>query len=238
MATVPTGRLTRKQIVDLAARKAGNTQLAANSATAGADAQTWLNQILFDLYSQYNWPFLNTSTSLVLTSVSFSLPTDFLKAVDDYSFQVQTVNGASQQFFILEVDRGTFEATTFSTQATVTSGLPRIWTADRNTGMGKLFPDPSGTTLVATLRYQFLPPDIDVTTAGDSTIPTFPWHFILVQALYVQMLEFESDPRVESERAKLERMLEGVRQAAQPLRAQEPMIPLDPTVFTTPFRSD
>ena len=46
MASLPTGRLTRKQIVDLSCRRAGNTQLAAGP---NYDAQTWLNQILYDL---------------------------------------------------------------------------------------------------------------------------------------------------------------------------------------------
>src|SRR5882724_3894330 len=222
MPTVPVGRLTRKQIIDLATRKAGNTQLGANSSIAGADAQTWLNQILFDLYTQYNWPFLNSQVALNFTGASFSLPTDFLKAVDDFSLEVQTVNGASQQFFVAEVDRATFEAASFATQAGVSSGLPRIWTADRNLGQGLLFPSAAGTTVTAVLRYQLLPSDIDVTTAGDNTIPTFPWSFLLVQALYVQVLGFEGDGREESERQSLMRGLEGVRQAAQPLRAQEP----------------
>src|SRR5438477_6806028 len=144
MPVVPTGRLTRAQIVSLALRKAGNTALGVNSATAGADAQTWLNQILFDLYSQYNWPFLNTSAALVLTSAQFTLPSDFLKAVDDYSLEVQTANGVAQQFFIMEVDRATFEAASFAQQANTSAlGLPRLWTADRNLGVGYLFPDPT-----------------------------------------------------------------------------------------------
>ena len=51
-------------------------------------------------------------------------------------------------------------------------------------------------------------------------------------------LEFEADGRADAEREKANRMLEKVRQAAKPLRAQEPVIPLDPQVFGTPFVRD
>jgi hypothetical protein len=235
---VPTGRLTRKQIVDLACRKAGNTQLGVNDATTGGDAQTWLNQILFDLSTQYNWPFLNTSVALQVTGASFALPADFLKSVDDYAFEITTVNGGAQQFFVLEVDRATFEAASLAQQGGPTTGVPRLWTADRSARRGLLFPSAAGLTIAGVLRYQALPDDIDVTTAGDTVVPTFPWPFLLVQALVVQIYEFEADGRADQERAKLDRMLEGIRQAAQPLRAQEPVVPLDPSLFSQPFRSD
>src|SRR2546427_773764 len=125
MATVPTGRLSRAQIVLLATRKAGNTQLGANSATEGADAQTILNQLLYDLATQYNWPLLNVSATLTLTSATFSLPSDFLKAANDYALQIFTIDGQAQQFFILEVDRATFDAATFASQAGTGARLRR-----------------------------------------------------------------------------------------------------------------
>ena len=245
---VPIGRLPRggttpnvTGIVNIATRRAGNTQLGANTLTAGADAQTWLNTILFDLYSQYNWPFLNTTAALVLTGATFSLPSDFSKSADDYALEYVTINGQQTPGFILEVDRGTFEATKAGqTGGDIAQnfGQPQIWTADRNANLGYLFPDPTGSTISATLRYQQLPPDIDVTTNGDTIIPVFPYSNMLVQALYVQCLEFEFDPRVDTERVRFEKMLEGVRQAAQPLRSTTPDIPLDVALFGTPFRSD
>lgn len=238
---VPTGRLTRGQIVSLATRKAGNTALGANTASPPVtDAQTWLNQILFDLASQYNWPTLNASATLIITSAQFSLPSDFLKSVDDYSFKIASINNQAVQFFVQEVDRATFDAASFATANIPATGIgqPQIWTADRNLGVGLMFPDPTGNTLACVLRYQQLPPDIPVDPSGDNTITWFPWPFLLVQGLVVQIMEFEMDPRVTNEREKYERMLEGVRQAAQPLRAQEPLIPLDTVLFTTPFRSD
>ena len=117
-------------------------------------------------------------------------------------------------------------------------GFPRIWHADRNAGVARFFPDPSGNTITATLRYQALPADIPVDTSGDASVPWFlsPWY--LVQELFVRILEFEADGRADAEREKANRMLEKVRQAAKPLRAQEPVIPLDPQVFGTPFVRD
>src|SRR5947207_5018459 len=147
MATIPVGRLTRAQVVLLATRKAGNTQLGANSATDGADAQTILNQLLYDLATQYNWPLLNVSATLTFTSATFSLPSDFLQAANDFSLQVFTLDSQPHTFFILEVDRATFDAASFASQAGPVSGLPRIWTADRGAGTGQLFPDPSGHVL-------------------------------------------------------------------------------------------
>src|SRR2546430_2116100 len=213
MPTIPVGRLTRAQIVLLATRKAGNTQLGANSATEGADAQTILNQLLYDLATQYNWPLLNVSATLTLTSATFSLPSDFLKAANDYSLQIFTIDQQAQQFFILEVDRATFDAASFASQAGPVAGIPRIWTADRSAGTGSLFPDPTGHVMSAVLRYQQAPVDIDVTTAGDATVPWFPWSMVLVQGLYAYILEFEADGRADMERAKFDKMLEGVRQA-------------------------
>src|SRR5947199_1119917 len=215
MATIPVGRLTRGQIVDLATRKAGNTQLA-------VDARTILNQLLYDLATQYNWPMLNVSATLVLNASQFSLPSDFLKAANDFSLQVLTINGQPQQFFILEVDRATFDAASFASQAGPVSGMPRLWTADRSANVGILFPDPTGMVLSAVLRYQQSPVDIPLDASSDGVIPWLPWSMLLVQGLYAYILEYEADGRADLERTKFDKMLEGIRQAAQPLRAQEP----------------
>ena len=233
MPTLPTGRLTRKQIVDVALRRAGNTQLASGP---NFDAQTWLNQILYDLAVEWSWPTLMTTTTVAITGPTFSLPTDFLKAQDDAGLILTTINGGSQRVFLDEVDRYTFEVAQPTNVGT--GGFPRIWHADRNAGLGRVFPDPTGNTIVAQLRYQQLPSDIAVDTSGDSTIPWFPWSWYLVQYLFVRTLEFEADVRAGPERDRANAMLEKVRQAAKPLRAQEPVIPLDPQVFGTPFVRD
>jgi hypothetical protein len=52
---VPSGRLTRGRIIQLAQREAGNT----NSQLI-AEMRVWLNLLLQDLYSQWDWTFLFT----------------------------------------------------------------------------------------------------------------------------------------------------------------------------------
>src|SRR5437867_3763973 len=102
MPTLPAGRLTRKQVVDLALRRAGNTQLAA---APNFDAQTWLNQILYDLAAEWSWPTLMTTTTVAITGPTFSLPADFLKAQDDAGLILTTINGGSQRISVDEVSR-------------------------------------------------------------------------------------------------------------------------------------
>jgi hypothetical protein len=233
VASLPTGRLTRKSIVDLACRRAGNTQLAAGP---NFDAQTWLNQILYDLAVEWSWPTLMTSIPVAITGPTFPLPADFLKSQDDAGLVLTSVNAGGQRIFLDEVDRYTFEVAQPPTVGS--GGFPRIWHADRNAGLARLFPDPSGLTITGLLRYQALPADIPVDTSGDATIPWFPWPWYLVQDLFVRVLEFEADGRAGAERDRANLMLEQVRQAAKPLRAQEPVIPLDPQVFGTPFVRD
>src|SRR2546426_2660291 len=234
MAQLPAGRLTRGTIVSLALRKAGNTQLAVGPTY---DAQTWLNQILSDLATEWSWPILMTSTPVSITGPTFSLPADFLKAQDDAGIVLTSIDGGAQRIFLDEVDRFTLEVSQPSSPGGI-GGFPRLWHADRNAGLGLVFPDPTGHVCLGTLRYQFEPADIAVDPTGDATVPWFPWPFYLVQALYVQTLAFEADGRGNAETLKPDDMLQKIRKAAKPLRAQEPVTPLDPQVFDTPFRSD
>lgn len=236
MPTLPQARLTLGQIRDLALRRAGNLALT-------YDAAVWLSQILYDLYTIWDWPFLNQVVTISFVGTTFTLPTDFLKPQDDYAFEILTFDGIPQtQQFIEERSRADFEAQ--SASAGLTQGMPEIWTADRETGMGIIYPNPIGHAVVAELRYKGLPsadttpPAIATPTANDAIFPTFPWGLYLVQALTVEVFRYDSDPRADAEQARAEAMLQRIRSAAMPLRAVEPTIPLDIEVFGPPFRSD
>ena len=238
MPSLPPGRLTFGQIRNFALRKAGNRAVI-------DDANIWLTQLLFELYVEWEWPFLMAVSSMQLTGPTFPLPTtpgEFLQAQDDNAFNVVTFDGQPinpPQSIVSETDPATF-ATTVVQQAS--GGMPRIWTADRGAGIGRVYPDPTGHVAAATLRFKFLP-IADTTppttpTAMDGLVPVFPYHLFLVQALYVLALEYEQDPRASDERQKVVQQLAAIRGTAMPLRSQPGVIPLDPEVFGTPFTED
>lgn len=236
MPTVLQSRLTLGQIRDLALRRAGNLALR-------YDASVWLSQLLYDLYTQWDWPFLFNTISISLAGPQFTLPLDFEKMQDDYAFEIVTFDGQpQQQTFILERSRGEFEATGGDLALNV--GVPLTWTADREEGLGLVFPNPVGHAVVCTFRYKAIPtadttpPPTTDPTANDALFPTFPWAFYLVQALIVEILRYDSDPRADAEQVKAEAMLQRIRSSAMPLHSVEDTIPLDAGVFGPVFRTD
>lgn len=232
-----TGNLTRKQIVDRALRKAGNTALASSP---DYDAQTWLGQILFDLYMGYRWPWLEAATTITLNDTTTALSVSFGKPIGDDSFTVQTINGVSSPQVIRFADSEAFQR--LLDLNPTTTGVPQVWTLVYSTTNSspsvQVWPNPIGAGVTAQLRFQSMPAEIPVDTTGDSTIPTFPWHDYLIQALYVAALEYEFDSRSTTESQKRELMLDRVCKATFPLRSQTNEIPLDRSVFGTPYRPD
>lgn len=222
MAQIPTGLLTRAQIIDHALRRAGNTKPSVRT-----DAITGLNQILYDLYTQFEWPFLNTTATVTLGS-TFTLPSDFLQSQDDTGLQITIINGQPVRFPMHEVDRGQLEA------QVPTTGTPLLWHADRLAGLGRVWPTPDAQAYVAMLRYKKLPPAL----TSDSDIPVFPWHSTLIQAVYVWALEYDSDPRSVQESGRYDMMLSRLRQTSSPLRSQSAVVPLDPQVFGPVYDPD
>lgn len=223
----PPGRYTRQQICDLALNRAGNRSL-------DRDAKLWLGQTLFDLYTLYDWPFLCVAQAMTITGPAFALPTDFMAAQDDVALRPTSWDG--QGFAgrpLLELDRATFD----QHAAEGSGGVPLYWHADRANNLGLVAPDPAGHALWATLRYKRLPPE-PAAAAEAADVPVFPWHTYLVQAVYVTALQHERDARALPAKLELDAMLATIRRGAFPLRTQAPTIPLDPTVFSTPFQGD
>src|SRR5262245_59672011 len=159
MSQIPTGLLTRAQIIDHALRRCGNTK-----ASVRTDAITAFNQILFDLYTQYEWPFMVASDSTIsITTSQFTLPIDFLVSQDDHAPVLTSINETPQRIALPEVDRATFDL--YNPTAT---GTPTLWHADRANGLGLVWPQ-ANAVCGATLRYRRLP---DPTTSDDD-IPEF-----------------------------------------------------------------
>lgn len=237
MPTLPPGRLTWGDIRRFAMAKAGNRAVI-------TDANLYLSQLLYQLYTDWAWPFLMVTVPMTINGPTFTLPTDFLQAQDDNSLQVMTWDGqniALPMAFILEKDPATFYATQ---QVNTSGGMPRIWMADRNAGVGRVFPDPTGHSLVVTFRYKMLPfaetipAPLSTPLANDAIVPTFPYHGYLVAALAAMIMDYEADPRAALAVQMADALLARIRSNAMPLRSQEPVIPLDPEIFGAPFTED
>jgi len=231
---LPPGQLTFGQIRDLALRRLGNPG-------SVADAGTILSQILFELYTGWEWPFLNFTAFPVITGPTFFLPPDFLKTSDDRGLTITSVdNTATFSQGVNEVDPFTFSAVSQPTSL----GVPQIWSPDRQAGIGNVFPNPTGHIIVTTLRYKYLPtgdvsaPSPSNPNSKDAIIPQFPYHLYLIQALFCEMLKYENDPRQAVQESLRDKQFTLLRQGAQPLGSQVTVIPLDDDIFGATFSGD
>lgn len=237
MAQVPPGRLTFGQIRRFGLSKAGNRAII-------TDANAWLCQLLYELYTSWNWPFLYTQTFITFAGPTFPLPTDFLQSWDDNGQQIMVFDGqpiGPPLQFVLETDPATFAAIELPNTA---GGMPRRWYADRGLGIGHLWPNPLGHVGTMLFRYKRLPdaetipaPD-NTPTANDALIPAYPYHLHLINGLATLCAEYEQDPNAGAMRANWTQELQSIRANAMPLRATEQIIPLEPEVFGTPFTED
>jgi hypothetical protein len=227
MPTIPPGRYTRQRIRDLALNRAGNRAL-------DADATDFLSQHLFELYTLADWPFLYVSAPLTITAATVAFPADFMTAVDDHGLQILSNDGnPTPHTFALELSPEELSA---RSGPGMQSGSPPLYFAvSRSDTTASFFPDPTGHIVQALLRYKRLPAE-PAPGAEPNDIPVFPYHNYLVQAVYVFALEHERDARATQEAALRDKLLATIRLGAAPLRSQRADIPLDPTVFRSPWR--
>jgi len=231
--STPPGRLTRGTIIDHALSQLGNKKIK-------AEARVALNFILYDLHTLYEWPHLHVSATVTLNQAYFALPASpspiFLKTINDSSLIITLDGTVAIKHVVQETDRQTFETAAYPSDA---SGMPLIWTVDRTSDRGQVWPVPL-TSYSAILWYKCLPSDVDVTdvVAYDASIPSFPWSRHLIQEVFVWGLQYESDSRYAEEEVKRTHQLGVIREAAMPLHSQINQIPLDPMIFKTPFYGD
>jgi len=228
-------RMTRIDIINQALQRAGN-----NTNSLRVQARIKLNRILQDLYLQWDWPFLWLSAALTIApGGAVPLPADFLKPEDDQALVVEFVGGTRYMIPLQEVDHTTFAQTARPTTAAT---LPRIWTityAAPGTTSGQAWPLPFD-RCQCSLRYKFLPPDVPTTPTPpyDADVPTFPWDAYLSDAVLQWAMEYEADPRANDQLMKNREQLGLIRGATWPERSYRPTVPLDPTVFSTPWRGE
>ena len=220
-----TGRRTRRQIIDQALKKAGNTKIL-------VEARVELARILERLYLEHEWPFLYTETSLTLTA-STTLPTNFLKVESsDTGLRGTAVDGVTDDWPIFIVT-----PTTWRRQAiprTETAERPEFAMIDYATSVLKPWPVPSG-SVTALLVYKYLPTELDPTstTAYDADIPTFPYHGYLTDVLEQWAQEYEHNATAaQLLAAKNRESLAMLLGTAIPKDAnQASSIELDPAIF-------
>ena len=237
MAAIPGGRLPRGEIIQSACTRVGN-----NEPTFVQSARVRLNRILAELYLNWDWPFLYRQIPIDLTVAGqVPLPADFLKSQDDYALTITRIGFQETRRRVSEVDRMTYERLLRVQQG---QAMPRVWHADRSTGMLLFTPvPPEGCP--ATLRYKFLPPDVPegsgdpddpVTAAYDADVPIFAYGVYLSDAVLEWGMGYESDPRQPQQKADNASMFQTIRGAAFPPHAVFPLGPgLDPDVFGRPF---
>jgi hypothetical protein len=242
MAAIPGGRLSRGEIIQSALTRVGN-----NESSLVQAARVRLNRILAELYLNWDWPFLYREIPVALTPAGqIALPADFLKSQDDYALVITSIEGQPARRRVSETDRMTFERTR---AITTQQGTPRVWHADRSTGM-LLFTPASYQGVSASFRYKFLPPDMPtgtgtldqtgvmdpITVAYDADVPIFAYAVYLSDVVLEWAMGYESDPRQSQQKADNMSMFQTLRGATFPPHAVFPLGPgLDPDVFGPPF---
>lgn len=226
----PAGRLTRGTIIDHALKRVGNTKLTSL-------ARVRLNLVLDDLYIQHEWPFLNITSTQTISGATFALPSDFLKTQDDDALTITVADGNDVKWVVRELSRKKFEQRSIPADATATA--PKIWHPDRQADVGRVWPLPLS-SVTASLRYKQRPAAVDVTDTNtyDADVPTFPYHSYLIDIMYAWGLSYDENPGAAEAFRVAQLELDRTLANAIPFRAQDPVVPLDPDVFSAPFSGD
>jgi hypothetical protein len=189
--------LTQSQLIQYAGKRAGNESLA----TFAAD---WLNNIIDTLAQNYKFPELEKTTTGTLTGHgtttpstldTISLPADFGDLFDVHSLVLIDSNGT----------RNTLTPQTTDWFDNISSplilGQPNSAIFDLDAKTWTPFPLPE-LTYTWRIRYRAKPSRL----SSDTTIP-FASDDIFIQALYVQILQYEDDQRYPQEYGVLQSMI-------------------------------
>jgi hypothetical protein len=238
MAQVFVGRRTRRQIIDQALKKAGNTKIV-------GEARVELARVLETLYHNHAWPFLMAEASLSLVA-STTLPSDFLEPAPqpDTCLQVTTIDGIENYQTVLLVTPEEWRR--HAKPRNETGECPIIAMVDYRDGVLKTWPV-AETAVVALFTYKALPAEVVVpnpdapvdaeVTTYDANVPTFPHHGYLTDVIEAWALEYENDSLAPLRRQQCSQTLAGIlAKAFPPSSAVGDSIPLDPALFGTPLR--
>lgn len=183
--------------------------------TITTEAQYWLLDILDRLYEDFHWPFLEkvATGSVASGATSIALPADFDSFWDENSLVLVTSSGGQYPLALV----------TGYDQDWVTSpgitGAPETALVNLNARTWRPYPLPEQ-TYTYQLRYKHKPTRADPYA---NFTPTFPNDAILIQALFVRVLQFEDDDRYAPESQVLASMVSQYKAKfnKQPQRAKK-----------------
>lgn len=188
--------LTRDTLVSYSGKRAGNESLA----TFGND---WLNNIIDTLGQAYKWPELEQKTTGSLAAFvaggsvpEISLPADFGDLWDAHGLSLIDSN-SGHHTLVPE----TWDWFDLITAPTLSVGEPKWAAFNLNSMKWSPYPMP-GQAYTWQLRYRIKPSRL----SSNTTIP-FANDDIFIQALFVQILQYEDDERAVAERAVLDQMI-------------------------------
>jgi len=227
-------RATRGDILDQALQRVGNTSVSLKNA-----ARSRLNRILQELQQGWDWPWLWRLGPITIPMNGFiTLPDMFVKPEDDQSLLIETVGGSPNRGVVTEVDHRDFQQRSTS-DANVYATRPRIWTIDYSVPIGRCWPLPQD-TCAGTFRYKILPPDMPTSDANayDQDVPLFQWDFLLIDLMFEWAMSYEVDPRRGDQYGVNAESVNRARGGAFPERSYPAFVPLDPTIFSRPWRGN
>lgn len=198
--------LTRGDIITEALSQAGRPDLISNG-------RLWLNLFLEDQYNNQDWPWLIQTAKGLAVVQGGTIPTDYRSAVSATVGQTAT----NQQ----RLDTiGAAQFHELEGRTSQVGGTPQFVWIDLTTRTTNFYPAPA-TSLVWNLRYHASPPlPSNTDPTADNLEPVWvPNKKILVQAVFVQALEFNDDVRLEKEQAKLTKMVSDYKINSHDFRA-------------------
>lgn len=222
-----TAGLTCAQIAAQCEALAGNPGLHLNPTTlvapttptlfAETPAYVALNEILTGLYTQYEWPFLDTAANITVASRENALPTDFWRC--RFENPLMVLDGGSR-YVLDQLDPATFFHAGLSTQSV--TGRPTCFTIDKNRSSYFVDATPDK-TYNGELHYTKYLARLTATTE----VPMFPHPDLIVQKLLVWYYQHQDDNRWQAAAANVQDMMTRIRASAYEDRDSSAQIPLD-----------
>lgn len=180
-----------------------------------------LNEILTGLYTQYEWPFLDTGGTVAIAARENSLPPDFWRC--RFENPLILLDGDSR-YVLQQLDPETFFHAGVS--APSQTGRPSVFTIDKNRSSFYVDKTPDQ-SYVGELHYQKYIARLSATSA----VPMFPHPDLLVQKLLAWYYQQQDDTRWQAAKAEADAMFLRIRASAYEDRDSSAAIPLDGRMF-------
>lgn len=196
--------MTRLEIITEAVLMAGRSDLL-------SEGRKWLNLVLERIYKNWDWHWLEKSSTGLALVDGGSIPTDYRAAKNAYVIN----NG--QRVPVTFIDTDEYD---YRNQNATAVGMPRYAYHDYESGTFKFWPHPDKSYTWDLRYYKFptLPTYADNTADGQT--PLWPDDAnVLIQGVYAKALQYQDDTRFKDEDAKFLSMIKDVRMNNYDMRA-------------------